>query len=249
MGNYDDFWAQAQAPTPAPTAAVPAPPPAAFTPAPLAPPSVWEPPSTVPAAAPTGWAPAPVGWTPGPPVEAPRASNLLRYGGGFVVAVVALGAVAAGVDKLRSIKPLTTPQSLAGAERLRGAEFDRLTEQAKASIRDAGDRAVAGIYGVEGIPSIIMAAGSGHDYDTLEASYDDAMDGIGTGGFQIDASTTVTLSDAHGKNARCAEFTTPLPGAVCVWLTSRTTGLVFSFGGDIPSTADLAGEARMAVEG
>lgn len=251
MGNYDEFWASMPEQTPTPPLPLAAPDsswgaPMAYAPAPVldAPPAGpdWAPPVT-----PAGWLP-PTGYPGvGAPVKTSRGWGVRKSIWVPLAVLLALAGGAATYYKVQTLRPLHTPDTLARAPRLNTPEMSRITEEAKAQLRsDGADRAVAAVYGV-GVPELVLVAGSDHGYSGTDEAFDDAKKGF-VKGSQGSAGAGRTFDDGAGEQVRCTTFSVGVSGAFCIWVTTRTTGMVVWFGADMKATAAVTGEARKAVE-
>ena len=270
MGNYDEFWANMPEQTPAP----PPPPPTAdagwgapmaYAPAPVldappappawqAPPAAWQP-AALDGGTALDWAPpaTPAGWLPpagyqgvGSPAKSSRGWSVRRP---FVVGITLIVALFGGAGvwyKVQALRPLHTPTQLAGLPRLEGAEFSRITEQMKTDLRrDGANRAVGAIYGTDDVPVYLLGAISGHGYDSAQEVLDDVGHGIQKSGGKTSAAKLAGLP----SDIACSEVSSPFPGSVCVWMNSRSAGVLVGYDRDAAETASDIPEARAAVEG
>lgn len=238
--SNDYFFAAPPAPATPAAAATPTAPPAAPSRFGAAPPpfgSYAAPPAYAPA-----YPPAPVYGTP------PRKPGLSPVG----IAAIALGAVvviggmvAAAVQVMGHHHKLALPATADGYAQINDTRFHDLQQTMVDKINDnpGGAGAIAGFYGDNGKPSVMVVAMYTHGHSQS------ALNGM-LRGMSPDLSGPLSAVDAgpRGGDYRCGTLSAGLNVPVCVWVDRDTIGTVVMFDSSSADAPATAVEIRDAVE-
>ena len=144
--------------------------------------------------------------------------------------------------------PLATPATVAGLAQVHTPELDRLAANGVAGMSEEGlTDALAVFYGVEGVPTLFVAAARTGKVSNEDAELDAIFNSFGE---TVGSESAQTLD---GQRYRCQQVRLPdVPPLiwVCGWSTKRSTGMLMHYQAqDVAPAATSAHEARRSIEG
>jgi hypothetical protein len=143
------------------------------------------------------------------------------------------------------------PDSIAGAGRLADPTSTRAIQSLEDEAKREGLTVHAGVYGVSGAPTFLMATYEYHRRaeESAEDLFRHFSSGFetGTGASTIDLDSAKTTADAVATFV-CARITGDVKAGLCMWQDDVTVGFVVEFDRSIAATRVLASQARVAVE-